>query len=94
MMPSSTHSIPFNASCVIIADIDGDGKNEIVIGTYDRRVFAFELVDTSTTTAATTAASATTATLPSLASTLSVGTSTLSGSQTTLEVKRFEYMLL
>ncbi|PVV01049.1 hypothetical protein BB560_004551 [Smittium megazygosporum] len=41
--PSSTLKIPVNSDRVIISDIDGDGKNEIVISTSDGTAYSFKI---------------------------------------------------
>jgi hypothetical protein len=43
--PSFYHRIACNANCVIIADIDEDGKQELIVGSNDRAVYSYALVE-------------------------------------------------
>jgi hypothetical protein len=41
--PNHTVKVPVNVNKIIIADIDGDGKNEVVLARTDRILHSFEL---------------------------------------------------
>jgi hypothetical protein len=43
--PSFCHRVACNANCVLVADIDEDGKAELVIGSNDRAIYSYQLVE-------------------------------------------------
>ncbi|EFA85441.1 hypothetical protein PPL_01398 [Heterostelium album PN500] len=44
LIPTISQRLPPNASAILIGDIDHDGKNELIIGTYDHTLYSFSLV--------------------------------------------------
>ncbi|GAM27919.1 hypothetical protein SAMD00019534_110950 [Acytostelium subglobosum LB1] len=43
LVPMLSQRLPPNASAILIGDVDNDGKNELVIGTYDHTLYSFSL---------------------------------------------------
>lgn len=50
--------VPHNVSSMLVADIDGDGANELMIGTTGHAVYIFEIISTPPTSAEVTATAA------------------------------------
>lgn len=45
LTPTATVSVPPNACSLLIADIDGDGRNEVVVGTVEGEVHSFVVTE-------------------------------------------------